>query len=367
MNNDRSRRAAAAVLVALILGACSLELPAESEEKARPLPTVTFEPDAAPIGSSTVADVVERSLPSVVNVRVTSVDVDAFGEVIEGQGQGSGVVIDRSGVILTNNHVIAGAVDVEVVFNDGEHGTIEGEVLGTAPEKDLAVIRVEEDDLTPIRLGRSSNLRLGDDVVAIGFPLGLGESPTVTKGIVSAKERTIQPSDAPVERLEGLLQTDAAINPGNSGGALIDLGGRLVGINTAAAQAGAAENIGFAIPIDDALPVVEEILSEPPEERAWLGVYVQTLEPAVAAQLGYEVDLEGALLVGIVPGGPADAAGLAEGEVVTRVGDTEVRADRDLTEALTELDPGDEVEVEVVAPDGVVTLDVTLTRRPPSF
>jgi S1-C subfamily serine protease len=224
---------------------------------------------------SSVADMIEEVLPTVVNVRVTSVGFDPLGEPEEQKGQGSGVVIDEAGIILTNNHVVAGSSDVSVVFND-DHGTMEGTVIGTAPEKDLAVIEVDADDLTAIDLGRSSSLRLGDEVVAIGFPLGLG-GPTVTKGIISALERNITVSGDFEERLEGLLQTDAAINPGNSGGALVDLAGNLVGINTAAAQAGAAENIGFAIPMDGALPIVEEILSEPPEERAWLGVQIQSV------------------------------------------------------------------------------------------
>jgi len=196
------------------------------------------------------AVVVERVLPGVVNVRV-----EALGR----SGAGSGVVIDREGTILTNNHVVAGASEVTVVFNDGRHDEpLRGEVVGTAPERDLAVIRVDADDLTPVELGRSGDLSLGDPVLALGFPLGLG--PTVTQGIVSGLERTIEPSGGP--RLEGLLQTDAAINPGNSGGALVDAAGRLIGINTAAA--GFAENIGFAIAIDQAQPVVEEILNQPP-------------------------------------------------------------------------------------------------------
>jgi S1-C subfamily serine protease len=192
------------------------------------------------------AAVAQRVLPGVVYVRV-----EGFG----GTGAGSGVVIDREGTILTNNHVVAGASEVTVVFNDGRHDEpLRGEVVGTAPERDLAVVRVDAGDLTPVELGRSGDLRLGDPVLALGFPLGLG--PTVTQGIVSGLERTIEPSGGP--RLEGLLQTDAAINPGNSGGALVDANGRLVGINTAGA--GFAENIGFAIAIDQARPVVEEIL-----------------------------------------------------------------------------------------------------------
>ena len=199
---------------------------------------------------SSVADMVEEVLPTVVNVRVTAFEFDPLGEPEEQRGQGSGVVIDEAGIILTNNHVVAGSTEVNVVFND-DHGTLEGTVIGTAPEKDLAVIQVDADDLDAIDIGRSSTLRLGDEVVAIGFPLGLGVN--VTKGIISALDRNVRVSGLiEQDQLEGLLQTDAAINPGNSGGALVDLAGNLVGINTAAASAGSAENIGFAIAMDGA-------------------------------------------------------------------------------------------------------------------
>ena len=203
-------------------------------------------------------------LPSVVYVRTTVVG--------GGNGEGSGVVVDRAGIIVTNNHVVEGANEIEITFNDGRHRRpLVGTVIGTAAERDLAVVRVAARDLVPIRIARSSSLRLGDDVIAVGYPLGLG-GPTVTSGIVSGLNRTVEPGDGP--RLEGLLQTDAAINPGNSGGALVDRAGRLVGINTAAGRGDAAENIGFAIEIDAALPIIEEIRSEPEATRAWLGISI---------------------------------------------------------------------------------------------
>jgi S1-C subfamily serine protease len=312
---------------------------------------------------SSIADMVEDVLPTVVNVRVTSVNFDPFGEPEEQKGQGSGVVIDEAGIILTNNHVVAGSTEVNVVFND-EHGTMEGTVIGTAPEKDIAVIQVEADDLPTIDLGRSASLRLGDDVVAIGFPLGLGGA-TVTKGIISAIDRNISVSGEFEEELEGLLQTDAAINPGNSGGALVDLAGRLVGINTAAAQAGAAENIGFAIPVDGALPIVEEILSEPPDERAWLGVQIESVSSSAAAsQLGLPPDVRGALIAGIFPGSPAEEAGLRQGDLIVEISGEEIESAEDLTSTLTDLDPGSSVDVVVLRDGEVVTEKAELGRRP---
>lgn len=360
------------------LAACDLEATIRREPGDRTsdrvvqqeLPDVDIQQDESPTAPSAVTDVVEEVLPSVVNVRVKNVGENPFtGEFEEGQGQGSGVVIDPGGVIVTNNHVIAGAVEVTVAFNDGRR-PLEGEVIGAIPENDLAVIRVEADDLDAIEIGRSDNLRLGESVVAIGFPLGLG-GPTVTQGIISGLERTIRVDDAAGESqsLEGLLQTDAAINPGNSGGALVDLAGRLVGINTAAAQASTAENIGFAIAIDEAVPVVEEIIEDPPEERAWIGVSLGSVDDATAAsQVGLDEDARGALVLGVVPGSPADEAGLEEGALITRIDDDDIRSADDVTTALRDRAPGDRVEVTYVTLDGDEgSVDLELGSRPQVF
>jgi S1-C subfamily serine protease len=320
--------------------------------------------DDAPPPSDT-AEVVEEVLPSVVNVRVTSVQFDPFTGETQGRGQGSGVVIDKDGIIVTNFHVVSQAVDVEVAFSDGRE--MQGEVIGAAPENDLAVIRVEADDLDPIELGKSESLRLGDDVIALGYPLGLGGS-TVTKGIVSAKNRSISPQGGPTPlRLTGILQTDAAINPGNSGGALVDANGRLVGINSAAAGAATAENIGFAIPIDTAVPVIEEILSEPAEQRAWIGVDISVpLTPEVAAQLGLPVT-EGVLVAGTFDGSPAEEAGIEQGDVIVSVAGTPVASSGDLADVLGTLDPGEDVEIRLVNASGDRTVTVELDPRPAEF
>ena len=354
-----SKKIAVALAIAVMLGGCSLEAVRDAAEDEVASEQLHLTQSDIPPPRSPVAEVVAEALPSVVNVKVTSVN-----DVGLGRGEGSGVVIDRSGVILTNFHVVSGAVNVDVVFND-DHGRMQGRVIGGIPERDLAVIRVDADDLDPIEMGRSSNLRLGDDVIAIGFPLGLG-GPTVTKGIVSALDRNIDAATQGLE-LQGLLQTDAAINPGNSGGALIDRAGRLVGINTAAATASAAENIGFAIAIDEALPVIEEILSEPPEDRAWLGVSIASVDSASdAAQLGLDLDVRGAAITLIFPNNPAEEAGLEEGDVIVRVGDKVVASAENLTSALAGFDPGDTVEVVVVNQEGTETVEVTLAQRPPA-
>lgn len=346
----------------MLLGACTIEgaRDAIGSSTDRDIEDVSIDQDDAPPPRSPLADVVAEALPSVVNVKVTS-----LSNVGLGRGEGSGVVIDEAGIILTNFHVVRGAVDVEVVFNDGRD-RMTGRVIGGIPERDLAVIRVDADDLDPIAIGRSSNLQLGDDVVAIGFPLGLGSSPTVTKGIVSALDRNIEAGDEGLS-LEGLLQTDAAINPGNSGGALIDRAGRLVGVNTAAATASAAENIGFAIAIDEALPIIREILNEPPEDRAWLGVSIASVDAASdAAQLGLDPDVRGAAITLVFPDNPAREAGLEQGDVIVRLGGRPVASAEDLTEALSGFDPGDEVDVVIVNQTGTETVQVTLAQRPPA-
>lgn len=368
-----SARLLLSALVGLLLGGCSIQAitgdetrsdRAATQEDPR-TPIILPTPTALPVASE-LADTIEAVLPAVVNIRVESLSFDPLSGAQTVRGQGSGVVIDPAGLILTNAHVVQDSTKVTVVFND-EHGRMDGEVLGVAPERDLAVVQVEADDLTSVELGRSSGLRLGHEVVAIGFPLGLG-GPTVTKGIVSALDRNIDVNGGAQERLEGLIQTDAAINPGNSGGPLVDLGGRLVGINTAAAQAGSAENVGFAIPVDAAVPVAQEILSEPPERRAWLGVQIQSIESSAAAsQVGLDPDARGALIVGLFPDGAAAAAGIEEGDLIVELGDVEIGSADDLTEALTRFDPGDRVEVLVRRGGQDVALEAQLDQRPSSI
>jgi S1-C subfamily serine protease len=325
--------------------------------------SVDLNQSEAPLPPSDTAKVVEKVVPSVVNVRVTALTQDPFGDVQQGQGEGSGVVIDADGVIVTNFHVVSEAVDVEVVLNDGRK--LEGRVVGGIPERDLAVVKVNADGLEPIELGSSKDLRLGDDVIAIGYPLGLGPSVTVTKGILSAEGRTIDPEGANAP-LTNMLQTDAAINPGNSGGALVDASGRLVGINSAAAGAGTAENIGFAIPIDSAVPVIREILDEPAEQHAWLGVTLQPLTPVVAAQLDLPAE-EGALITSVLAGSPAEQAGLEQGDAVTAVDGESITDADQLIGVLGDKDPGDRVELTLVSSAGERTQSVTLEQRPPVF
>ena len=348
---------------AVLLAGCSIESVPDGEAGATPAPEVTLDQRDRTVAHSPLSQIVEGALPSVVNVRVKSFDVAGFES---GDGSGSGVVIDEKGIVLTNFHVVEGAAEVNVrIFRGEDHRDVEGEVIGGVPEQDLAIIRIDADGLVPMEIGRSSDLKLGDDVIAIGYPLGLG-GPTVTAGIVSAIGRSITASNpsGDAESLQNLLQTDAAINPGNSGGPLIDTEGRLVGINTAAVQAGAAENIGFSIPIDDALPVVEEILSDPPDERAWMGVTLGDASASAALEFGFDGDLEGALVLGVVPDSPSDEAGLEVGDVIVEIDGDEVGDADALIDILRDKDPGETVSLDVVRGDDEEGFEVELEQRP---
>jgi S1-C subfamily serine protease len=344
---------------AALLAGCS---GGDDEEAAAPpppttsRPTVTATPPAAPPDrSGSLAEAVARVLPSVVNVQTTS-----FGG---GEGEASGVILQRDGLILTNNHVVEGSTGITISFNDDIHKKpLDGTVIGTAPERDLAVIRVEASDLVPVELARSSALRLGDVVIAIGFPAGLG-GPTVTSGIVSGLDRTIE---GPNGDLTGLLQTDAAINPGNSGGPLVDRSGRLVGINTAGIRNADTENIGFAIAIDEALPVIAQISEAPPATAAWLGIAFSSVDSESAAvQLGLDSSTRGAAVTVVYPGGPGDKADLAVGDVIIAADDIPIRNANALAKLIAERKVGDELDLELIDSRGPRLVTVEVARRTP--
>jgi S1-C subfamily serine protease len=311
---------------------------------------------------------INKVLPSVVNIRTEAVGTSPLQGGGRLKAEGSGVVIDNDGTILTNNHVVAGAYKVSVLSSDSKHRALPGTVVGTDPGHDVAVVHVDAHDLTPIRLANSSELSLGDTVVALGFPLDLG-GPTVTKGIVSGLDRTIdvQGGATGAEHLVGVMQTDAAINPGNSGGPLVDRAGRLVGINTAAASAAAAENVGFAIPIDEVLPVVRGLLAHPTEKQPWLGVQTVTLSSFGAFQLGLPSESRGAAVVGVIPQSPAAHAGLRPGDVITAVDSASISSSPDLTAAIAHHRPGDSITVHLVSRSGDEDVEVQLASRPATF
>ncbi|HZD18779.1 MAG TPA: trypsin-like peptidase domain-containing protein, partial [Actinomycetota bacterium] len=255
------------------------------------------------------------------------------------------------------------AFSIAVTTADGKQ--FEGRVIGGDPNADLAVLQVDAKGLPTVTLGDSGSLSLGETVVALGFALALEGGPSVTSGIVSAKGRTIQAGDPQgnQETLEDLIQTDAAINPGNSGGPLVDLAGRVVGINTAGVGAASAENIGFAIAINRAKPIIDEAIANPNAEAPYLGVSTDDVDPVLAAQLGLSVE-EGAYVVDVAPGTGAEDAGIRPGDVIVELGGKTVASSDDLGAAIADHAPGDEVVVVVVRGSDRRELTATLGSRP---
>lgn len=257
------------------------------------------------------------------------------------QSLGSGVIVDASrGLVLTNSHVIANAVEITVTLRDGRQ--LKAEVVGTDPETDVAVIRIPPENLKDISAADSDSLRVGDFVVAIGNPFGLGQ--TVTSGIVSALSR----SGLGIEGYEDFIQTDASINPGNSGGALVNLRGELVGINTAIfSQSGGNIGIGFAIPINLALQITEQLLDTGEVNRGFIGIQAQDLNPDLAEAFGVK-SKRGAIINSVVPDSPADAAGLQPGDVITAVNKKKVKNAADVRLHIGLLPVGEKVVFEIL-------------------
>ena len=305
------------------------------------------------IGALDIRAILDKAQPSVVTIQ-TGQDNSIFG------GSGSGVVISEDGLILTNAHVIEGAAGVITVrFNDGT--TAPAELIGAETAQDIALIRADRDGLTPAVLGSSANLRVGDDVVAIGNALNLGGDPSVTRGIVSAKDRSI--SDGRVS-LEHLIQTDAAINPGNSGGPLIDAGGQVVGINTAIIEG--AQNVGFSIAIDTVeslLPRLKAGGGDLTGDTALLGIRSVTvdddLDQSVRTQYGVTA-ASGALVAGVEADSPAADGGLEVGDVIVSFDGTTVVSSDQLTGLVRSARPGDRVSITVERMGRRTSLEATL-------
>lgn len=281
-----------------------------------------------------------------------------FGEQGRAQpqtGLGSGVIVSPAGYILTNNHVIEEADEIEVVLNDGRKSV--AQVIGTDPETDLAILKVSLSDLPVITLGNSDQLAIGDPVLAIGNPFGVGQ--TVTSGIVSALGRT----QLGINTFENFIQTDAAINPGNSGGALVDVHGHLMGINTAIySRSGGSMGIGFAIPTSTARSVLEAIVRDGEVTRGWIGVEPQDLTAEMAESFGIP-GTQGVIITGVLQNGPAAQAGIRPGDVITMVGEREVANVAQLLSAVAALTPGTPSQLQVLRREGRTTIDVTPARR----
>ena len=346
---------------------------------AAPVALVQQAPTAGPLGSAaspgSYHDAVRRATASVVNIS-TSKEIRSprhpllndpvfrrfFGDQLGEDAQratslGSGVIVSASGYVLTNHHVVEGADEIEVVLSDGKK--LLAKVAGNDPDTDLAVLRVGAENLPAITFGSSEALRVGDVVLAIGNPFGL--SQTVTSGIVSALGRT----GLGINTFENFIQTDAAINPGNSGGALIDTGGNLVGINTAIFFSGSGGNlgIGFAIPVSTARMVLEQIVASGSVTRGWIGVEVDEVTPALAESFQLPAP-RGALVRGVLPGGPADRAGVKLGDVLVEIEGRPVSDPATVLNLVAALAPGQPAKMKLRRRDKELEATLTIGRRP---
>lgn len=328
---------------------------------------------AIPENPDIVADIVERVSPAVVNIdtlRITVFrsplapffsdpffrrffgNIPEFERQVPQRGIGTGFVFRSDGYILTNEHVIRGANEIKVTFIDGKE--YQGKVVGADPLTDIAVVKIDADNLPTIPLGDSDKARVGEFVIAIGNPYGL--SHTVTVGVLSAKGRPISAGDSGRE-YENFLQTDAAINPGNSGGPLLNLRGEVIGINTAILPY--AQGIGFAIPINMAKSILDQLITTGRVVRAWLGVYIQDLTPEMAEKFGLP-EAKGALVADISKGSPAEKAGLRRGDIILKVDGKEIPTVSDLQREIRSRRPGDRVRLEVWRDGGRIILEATL-------
>jgi len=333
------------------------------------LATISHAQSLNPYEGDWVADIADKVLPSVVNIASQKTVVvqqspflsDPFFREFFGGGMprervqkalGSGVIVSDDGYIVTNNHVVGGADDIEVRLSDER--VFPARIIGTDPKSDVAIIKIDETGLPAINIGDSSNLRIGCFVLAVGNPFGLEQ--TVTMGIISALGR----SGLGITDYENFIQTDAAINPGNSGGALVNMKGELIGINTAIlSRTGGSVGIGFAIPVNLVMHIKKSIELYGEVVRGWLGVAVQEITPGIAEAMSLKSS-KGVLISDVTRDSPADKGGIKKGDVIISIGEKEVNNTSSLRFLVSEFLPGSKVLVTVVRDNGKKTLSVTI-------
>ncbi|MCD6026719.1 MAG: Do family serine endopeptidase [Solimicrobium sp.] len=330
---------------------------------------------SAPVGYSAAA---KRAMPSVVNIYTTKeikrirnpllndpffkrfFDDGPNSQPEKQSSLGSGVIVSPSGYIITNNHVVNSADEIDVVLSDNRKAI--AKVVGSDPETDLALIKIDLPDLPAITLGHLENASVGDIVLAIGNPFGVGQ--TITMGIISALGR----NDLKINTFENFIQTDAAINPGNSGGALIDTNGNLLGINSAIfSQSGGSLGIGFAIPVTTVKSVMEDLIASGHVIRGWIGVEPQEITPELAENFGVQENT-GTLIAGVVRDGPADRAGVKPGDILIRVNDAPVTDRISMMNLIAQLPPNKKARLTFLRQGKKLSLDVLVgTRRQPAI
>jgi serine protease Do len=303
-----------------------------------------------------VLDILEKTSKSVVNISVVKHVQHLFYQAVPVEGMGSGTIIDDKGYILTNNHVVGGAENITVALWNGE--VLEGKIVGSCTVHDTAVMKVRKENLPVAELGDSDKLRVGQRVYAIGNPLGLTGGPTVTSGVISALNRTIE---AQRGLLENLVQTDAAINPGNSGGPLVDLEGKVVAINTAIIPY--AQGIGFAIPINSARSCTSEVVRTGVSARPWLGIIGLSLTGEISRYYSLPVD-HGVLVTKVVDGSPADYSGIVNGDIILRLDSAPIYHVEDLLKEIHLRKIGEKIRLAVFRRGREQSLDVHLSKMP---
>ncbi|HWR76472.1 MAG TPA: Do family serine endopeptidase [Thiobacillus sp.] len=327
-----------------------------------------------PVSGESFAPAAQKVIPTVVNVftqqKVRSPVHPAlqdpifryfFGDRLDERPRevsnlGSGVIVSANGYILTNQHVVEAADEIQVALADGKR--LPARVVGADPETDLAVLKIEADNLPAITLAQADSLKVGDWVLAVGNPFGVGQ--TVTAGIVSALGRT----HLGINTFENFIQTDAAINPGNSGGALVDSAGHLVGVNSAIySRTGGSQGIGFAIPVSIARQVMEQIIKSGSVTRGWVGIEVQDMTPELAESFSLK-NAEGALIAGVLKGGPADAGGIRPGDILLAVNGNRVSDSASLLNLIAALKPGDVARLTVARKQQSLDLKIQVGLRP---
>lgn len=316
--------------------------------------------------NSGVVEAVKKVTPTVVSIATTTKAMSVFGDVVEQEGGGTGFIVTNDGLILTNKHVITGASEVTVITSDGKD--YKGEVVATDPLFDFALVKIEAKDLPVAELGDSDALEIGQRVIAIGNALGEYDN-SVSVGVVSGRARSITASDrfgGNSSRIEGLIQTDAPINPGNSGGPLVNIQGQVIGINTAIDTQG--NSIGFALPVNSAKVALNSYLKKGKIIRPFMGIRYINITKEFAAVNGLDVTAGALIIAGegqgetlaVIPGGPADKAGLAEGDIITEINGEKLTENKSVITLLSNYAPGDKVEVKYLRKGEEKTTEVTL-------
>jgi serine protease Do len=304
----------------------------------------------------TIVAAVEKVMPSVVNVSDVKLIQDAYLQVHPVQGVGSGIIIHSDGYIMTNSHVVLGAREIQVTLQDGR--TSRAQVRGIDTQTDIAVIHADYHDLPVPDMAKSAEIKIGQTAIAMGTPFGLVGGPSVTVGIVSALNRSIQTQ---VTFMEQLIQTDAAINPGNSGGPLVNSAGKVIGMNTAVIQF--AQGIGFAIAIEPAMWIAQQLMERGEIVRPWIGISAVDLNPKIVAYYKLPVD-RGVLVTAVMRNSQAAQSGIVPGDIITRMGAIDISNVRDLIKVMNAHNVGDAVDVEIIRGNQRLSGQTTLEKAP---